>query len=125
MLSGFKAKLVREFCEPKPFSADAWYHGKTKVGNRSVVTRLSVKEASNIVEFFVATDELPALTGLLAELGHEFAKALRTESRSEDVAPITDQSKREKIIKDTKLLIDRYAGSDENECEITPVDQEK
>jgi hypothetical protein len=125
VLSGFKAKLVREFCEPKPFSAEAWYHGKTKVGNRSVVTRLSVKEASNIVEFFVATDELPALTGLLAELGHEFAKALRTECRSEDVAPITDQSKREKIIKDTKLLIDRYAGSDENECEITPVDQEK
>ena len=42
-----------------------------------------------------------------------------------DSLQVIDQSKREKIIKDTKLLIDRYAGSDENECEISPVDQEK
>ena len=123
VLASHRAKLVREFKEETPFSAEAWYYGRSKVSKKPVVTRLSVAKATNTVEFFVATDELPALTGLLAELGHEYAKALRTEARSDTVGPITDQSEREKVLGKTKLLIDRY-GSEQNEAELKAVDQE-
>ena len=124
VLASQRAKLVREFKEEKPYSAEAWYYGRSKVSKKPVVTRLSVSEAAKSVEFFVATDELPALTGLLAELGHEYAKALRTEARSDDVGPITDQTERDKVIRRTKLLIDRY-GSEQSEAELKAVDQEK
>ncbi|MEW5760432.1 MAG: PKD domain-containing protein, partial [Candidatus Thermoplasmatota archaeon] len=73
-------KLVREFFEKEPYSAESWYFGKIKERKDKVVIRASVREESKTIEFFVASDSILVITGLLAELRKDFMEELKIEN---------------------------------------------
>ncbi|MEW5761518.1 MAG: fibronectin type III domain-containing protein, partial [Candidatus Thermoplasmatota archaeon] len=51
-------RLVREFIEKEPYSAEVWYFGKTKERKDKLVIRCSVREEGRNVEFFVASNSI-------------------------------------------------------------------
>jgi hypothetical protein len=101
-------KFVREFIEPKPsWLGEAWFYGETKVKGYKIVIRVTVREASHSAEFFVASQQMEVITGLLAELGHSLNRMLKEKYMGRLKAqPIVDQ-KLKKDITEQPLLIER------------------
>jgi hypothetical protein len=62
--------LVRDFIKEDPYHGEAWFYGETKVKGYKIVIRASVMEDGKRVEFFAASTQIPAITGLLAEFNH-------------------------------------------------------
>ncbi|GAG27353.1 unnamed protein product, partial [marine sediment metagenome] len=86
-------KFVREFFEEKPnWLGEAWFYGETKVKGYKIVIRVTVREDSHTAEFFVASQEMEVITGLLAELGHSLNRMLKEKYMGRLKAqPIVDQ----------------------------------
>ncbi len=101
-------KFVREFIEPKPsWLGEAWFYGETKVKGFKIVIRVTVREASHSAEFFVASQQMEVITGLLAELGHSLNRMLKEKYMGRLKAqPIVD-SKLKKDITEQPLLLER------------------
>jgi hypothetical protein len=62
-------RLVREFVTERPFHAEAWFYGETKVKQSPTVIWTAVFGAERVAQFSVASSAHAAITGLLAELG--------------------------------------------------------
>lgn len=103
-------KFVREFFEEKPsWLGEAWFYGETKVKGYKIVIRVTVREDSHTAEFFVASQEMEVITGLLAELGHSLNRMLKEKYMGRLKAqPIVDQ-RLKKELTDKPLLIEREA----------------
>jgi len=101
-------KFVREFFEEKPnWLGEAWFYGETKVKGYKIVIRVTVREDSHTAEFFVASQEMEVITGLLAELGHSLNRMLKEKYMGRLKAqPIVDQ-RLKKELTDKPLLIER------------------
>jgi len=101
-------KFVREFIESKPsWLGEAWFYGETKVKGYKIVIRVTVREASHSAEFFVASQQMEVITGLLAELGHSLNRMLKEKYMGRLKAqPIVDQ-KLKKDITEQPLLLER------------------
>ncbi|MEW5761080.1 MAG: zinc ribbon domain-containing protein, partial [Candidatus Thermoplasmatota archaeon] len=95
-------RLVREFFEEKPLIAEAWYFGKTKERKDKLIIRASVLEDSKVVEFFVASNSILVVTGLLAELKNDFMEELKIEKLTTE--QITDEKIINEIMKKVKLI---------------------
>ncbi len=101
-------KFVREFFEEAPtWLGEAWFYGETKVKGYKIVIRVTVREDSHTAEFFVASQEMEVITGLLAELGHSLNRMLKEKYMGRLKAqPIVDQ-RLKKELTDKPLLIER------------------
>ena len=62
--------LVRDFIKEAPYHGEAWFYGETKVKGYKIVIRASVMEDGQRIEFFAASTQIRAITGLLAEFNH-------------------------------------------------------
>ena len=101
-------KFVREFFEESPtWLGEAWFYGETKVKGYKIVIRVTVREDSHTSEFFVASQEMEVITGLLAELGHSLNRMLKEKYMGRLKAqPIVDQ-RLKKELTDKPLLIEK------------------
>ncbi|MEW5761251.1 MAG: hypothetical protein AB1779_10860, partial [Candidatus Thermoplasmatota archaeon] len=86
------------------YSAEVWYFGKTKERKDKLVIRCSVREEGRNVEFFVASNSILVVTGLLAELKNDFIDELKNEKKNIIVGQITDERTIEKIRSKGKLI---------------------
>jgi hypothetical protein len=68
---------VKEFLEPNPFRAEAWFYGKTAEGNEEMVIKVTVSFDTNTVQVWVASNNLATQAGLIAEAGHVLGAKLR------------------------------------------------
>jgi hypothetical protein len=84
-------KEVREFKAYNPYAAECWFYGETKVKGYKIVIRTAVREKDNIVEFFSASTEVRAVTGLLAELNHQLATDLETHLPGVSLVQVLDE----------------------------------
>ncbi len=121
VVRGHDVRFVREFEEEEPsYHGEAWFFGITKVKKSKMVIRASVYEDRNTLEFFVASSQMQAITGLLAELGQNLNEALQERFLGRATAtPVVDESEREEV-KTVGLLIDKYS---EGEVEAGEVEQ--
>jgi hypothetical protein len=108
---GHDVKEVRELSEDKPFEAEAWFYGETKMSEEKLVIRIAARENIGYLELFVASGNLASLTGLLAELGHEFIKKVKGQGIMSNVLPSVDDDIRDQI-DNTMLLLDKYAEAE-------------
>jgi len=101
-------KFVREFFDNTPsWMGEAWFYGETKVKGYKIVIRVTAREDSHTSEFFVASQEMEVITGLLAELGHSLNRMLKEKYMGRLKAqPIVDQ-RLKKELTDKPLLIER------------------
>jgi PKD repeat protein len=101
-------KFVREFFEDRPnWLGEAWFYGETKVKGYKIVIRVTVREESHTAEFYVASQEMEVITGLLAELGHSLNRMLKEKYMGRLKAqPIVDQKLKQELT-DKPLLIER------------------
>jgi len=102
VLGGREIQHVRNFCTPQPYTAEAWYYGKTKVKGHELVMRVAVDESTNSIELFAAAPAQEPLTGLLAELGHDLHE--RMEARGWPVKQVTNVTIRDSVLNRTSLL---------------------
>jgi hypothetical protein len=70
VVNAHDVQMVREFTRFNPFQGEAWFYGETKVKNYKIVIRAAVIEEGNTIEFFAASPNMKAITGLLAEFNH-------------------------------------------------------
>jgi hypothetical protein len=105
-----KLQFVREYTdEPQGLHREAWFFGRVKPDNKEIIVRASIRADKRTVEFFVATTDMPAITGLLAELGHDLTRVLKDEGVPEkDLRQIIDQIEKDKLLRETKLLLHKY-----------------
>jgi hypothetical protein len=87
-------KLVRSLTTPPPFHGRAWFYGRTKNTEGTVVMRVSVSEERRAIEFFVATDTSPVVTGLLAEFDRAFPELLKQRQPAIKLEPVLDDALR-------------------------------
>ena len=109
---GRDIQFVREFNQIQPYIAEAWYYGVTKVHKHQIVIRLSVSKETNSIELFVASSVQEALTGLLAELGHDLSKKLKNKGMI--VHQITNITIKDSIIQRSSLLFDKEGQGEIN-----------
>lgn len=93
IISSHDVNLVRDFSKDDPYFAEAWYHGTTRKGFQ-VVIRAVVDSKAQRVEFYVATESMRAVTGLLAELSHNFDRLARERFQGMEITPYHDESVR-------------------------------
>lgn len=55
---------------------EIWYYGKTKVTKADIVIKVSISSEKHRIELFTATESAEALTGLLAEVGHDLKQSI-------------------------------------------------
>lgn len=91
IISSHDVNLVRDFTKDDPYFAEAWYHGTTRKGFQ-VVIRALVDIHAQRVEFYVATESMRAVTGLLAELSHNFDRLARERFQRLEIEPYHDES---------------------------------
>ncbi len=108
-VSGRSVNFVREFSTPSPFMAEAWYYGVTKVKKQQMVMKVSVLEETKSIEIFAAAHSEEALTGLLAELGHDLTAML--ERKGLPAVQITNINIKDSIIHKSSLLFGDAAGT--------------
>jgi len=75
-IASYNVKFLMEYVNDDPFLAEAWYYGETKIKGSKVIIKATVNEEDSTVEFLVAASMEMVITGLLAELGHIFLKAM-------------------------------------------------
>ena len=112
VIRGHDVRFVREFVEKdegQPFRAEAWFYGVTKVKKDKMVIRTSVWEDRNTVEFYVASSRLEAITGLLAELGHNLNHTLKEKYLGRMSATLVVDPLKQQEVKGLGLLIDKYS----------------
>ena len=84
-------RLVRELKNERPFEAEAWYYGKAKGREDKVIVRARVIADKNFLEFFVASNSILMLTGMLAELKSDLNKEIEIRKVRMGMKQVTDQ----------------------------------
>jgi len=120
VIESHNVRLIREYSEQKPaYMGEAWYYGKTQIKKDQVVMRISVTRESNTLEFFVGSSDLAAITGLLAEFGHELNRKLKEKGIIQGTISHLDLTEKDRVARKSTLLLHRYseaeAGAGENE----------
>jgi len=113
-ISGRSIHPVRKLSVATPFVAEGWYYGTTKVKKMQMVIRVSVREETRSLELFVAAPVEEALTGMLAELGHEVRDILK--KRGMNVVQVTNVTIRDSVLHKTSLL---FGDGDDTETDTT------
>lgn len=73
-----------------------------------MIVRAAARMPENYVEFFVATNNLASLTGLLAELGGELSRKVEgPDPSSKNLSPVTDDKIKE-ILEKTRALLSKF-----------------
>jgi hypothetical protein len=85
-------RQVREFTEKDPFIGEVWYYGKAKGRNERLVVRARVLADKNVLEFYVASDSVLMLTGMLAELKTDLRKEMETQKLRGVMSQVSDQN---------------------------------
>jgi hypothetical protein len=109
-------KEVREFKSYNPYSAECWFYGETKVKGYKIVIRTAVREKENVLEFFAASSEVRAVTGLLAELNHQLATDMETHMPGVSLEQVLDEQLKARVQAQAqigKLAEDVAAGETE------------
>jgi len=96
-VSAHDVKEVREFKGYNPFHAECWFYGETKVKGYKIVIRAAVREQDNFVEFFAASTEAKAVTGLLAELNRQLTEDLESKLPGAHVDQVLDEQFKQKV----------------------------
>jgi len=96
-------QLVRSFEKRRPYAAEGWFYGKTQVKGYEMVIRVAVNSEARRAEFFVGSSAIAPVTGLLAELSHPFATSTTERLAAMKIAPLFDESAREKY-EDSKAV---------------------
>ena len=107
---GRDIRFVRELSQPQPYLAEAWFYGTTKINKNQLVIRVSVRKETNSIELFVASSIQAALTGLLAELGHDLSEKLK--GKGMKVQQITNITIKDSIIQRSSLLFRKEGESE-------------
>ena len=96
-------KLVREFSDKG--ATEVWYYGKTKVKENKIVARCSIDLTEKYVELFVASNDQRALTGFLAEIGHDFSNIIKERQIMDELPKqITNITIKDSVINRSTLL---------------------
>ena len=111
VMAGRDIKFVGDRTMEDPFQAEAWYYGVTRVKKHQLVMRVSVLEQRDVIEIFAAAPQPAALTGLLAELGHDLEERLKEQGRP--VQQITNITFKDSIINRSPLLFTEGDGETE------------
>jgi hypothetical protein len=121
VIEAHNVRLVREFTETTPsYAAEAWYFGKTQIKKEQVVMRISVSREHNSLEFFVGSSDLPAITGLLAEFGHELNRRLKNKGLIQQNIKHLDLTDKDRVNRKSQLLLHRYAEAEAGAAENEP-----
>jgi hypothetical protein len=121
VIEAHNVKLIREFTETKPtFAAEAWYYGRTQIKKEQVVMRISVSRDTNTLEFFVGSSDLAAITGLLAEFGHELNRRLKNKGIIQQNIKHLDLTEKDRLARKSQLLLHRYAEAEAGAAENEP-----
>ena len=97
-------RLVREFKTERPFHAEAWYFGKAKGRPERLIVRVRIIAEMNFLEFFVASDSVLMLTGMLAELKSDLNKELVSQKMPGVMKQVTSQDDMDAIATISSLL---------------------
>jgi hypothetical protein len=97
-------QFVRELVEERPYKAEAWFYGETKVTGDRVLVWTTVHGSDRVVQFTVASNNQAAITGLLAELGRQFAAG------PSGIEVLTEESKKKAIAAQPSLLSKTQEG---------------
>jgi hypothetical protein len=90
-------KEVREFKSYNPYAGECWFYGETKVKGYKIVIRVAVREKVNVIEYFAASTEAKAVTGLLAELSHQLNTDLETHLPGVQLDQVFDETFKAKV----------------------------
>ncbi|MEM2869055.1 MAG: putative Ig domain-containing protein, partial [Thermoplasmata archaeon] len=121
VIEAHNVRLIREFVEQKPtYRAEAWYYGRTQFKKDQVVMRISVSRETNTLEFFVGSSDLAAITGLLAEFGHELNRRLKNKGIIQQSIRHLDLTEKDRIARRSQLLLHRYAEGEAEAEESEP-----
>ena len=121
VIEAHNVKLIREFTETKPtFAAEAWYYGRTQIKKEQVVMRISVTRDTNTLEFFVGSSDLAAITGLLAEFGHELNRRLKNKGIIQQNIKHLDLTDKDRLARKSQLLLHRYSEAEAGVAENEP-----
>jgi len=104
-------RQVREYSEKDPFIGEVWYYGKAKGRNERLVVRARVIAEKNVLEFYVASDSVLMLTGMLAELKTDLRKEMETQKLRGGMSQVTDQNLVDTLAS-IRTLMDKAAASD-------------
>jgi len=104
-------RQVREFTEKDPFIGETWYYGKAKGRNERLVVRARVLAEKNVLEFYVASDSVLMLTGMLAELKTDLRKEMETQKLRGGMSQVTDQNNVD-ALSSIRTLLDRAPNSE-------------
>ncbi|MGQ9582602.1 MAG: putative Ig domain-containing protein, partial [Thermoplasmatota archaeon] len=121
VIEAHNVRLIREFVEQKPaYHAEAWYYGRTQFKKDQVVMRISVSRETNTLEFFVGSSDLAAITGLLAEFGHELNRRLKNKGIIQQSIRHLDLTEKDRIARRSQLLLHRYSEGEAEAEESEP-----
>lgn len=121
VIEGHNVKLVREYTETAPtYAAEAWYYGKTQIKKEEVVMRIGVSREHNSLEFFVGSSDQAAITGLLAEFGHELNRRLKNKGLIQQNIKHLDLTDKDRVARKSQLLLHRYAEAEAGAAEGEP-----
>ena len=104
-------RQVREFMEKEPFVGEAWYFGKAKERQERLVVRARVIAEKGFLEFFVASDSVLMLTGMLAELKSDLNKELEGKRVEGRMVQVTD-TRSVDAMDGVMSLLDKYLKSE-------------
>ncbi len=110
-------KHIRDFRQKSPYVAESWYYGVTKVKQNQMVIRSEIREETNSIQIFVASSDEKALTGLLAELGHNLDSALKEKGITQPIQQVTNITIKDSIVQRSSLLFGT-GEEEEGETEI-------
>jgi hypothetical protein len=106
-------RLVREYSEKDPFIGEVWYYGKAKGRNERLVVRARVIADKNVLEFYVASDSVLMLTGMLAELKTDLRKEMEAQKLRGGMSQVTDQNLVDTLAS-IRTLMDKAVAADPN-----------
>jgi len=104
-------RQVREFVEKDPFIGEAWYYGKAKGREDRIVIRTRALADRSLLEFFVASNSVLMLTGMLAELKTDLNKELDSRNVRAGMRQVTSQ-KEVDAVGAIKTLLEKASGSE-------------
>ena len=99
VVNAHDVQMVREFTKFNPFHGEAWFFGETKVKGYKIVIRATVIEETNAIEFFAASTNMKAITGLLAEFNHTLNSMVIEKYSDLKIAQIFDSETKAEIEK--------------------------